>query len=77
MEYRMKWEDNVYFIISVSITLASVGILLVLSLLHKFYWERGYLDEPISVEERLNRTTWRNLDCDDYFRKHSCIKVLR
>lgn len=41
--YVMKWNEDVWFLLSMAVTLLSVVILLILGLLHKLKWEPMYL----------------------------------
>jgi len=41
--YVMDWQTNIWFQMSLGITLFSVVILIILSLLHKLWWEPKYL----------------------------------
>lgn len=43
MTYQMVWTENVWFLMSMIITVLSVLILAVLGILHKFVWEPKYL----------------------------------
>ena len=42
-DYQMNWKTNILFIISLVISLMTVVIVLALSLIHKFCWERDYI----------------------------------
>jgi hypothetical protein len=43
---------------------------------HKFYWESQYLKEDAKITESFSKDRWKNNNCDEYFKKYGCIRLL-
>ena len=67
--YKVVWNENAWFIITLVVNLAIVVLVLTMFVLHKLWWERVY-SAPISEEGKdkgFIRKNWYNMACDMEF----------
>lgn len=67
---EFEWSTDIYFLLSLAITVMNIGIVLVMFLFHRFKWEVYYnLEEAGKKDPKFDRKTWWNDDCDIEFDK--------
>jgi uncharacterized integral membrane protein len=70
VEYEFKWEESNLFLISLALNALTFGIIFMLFVIHKCFWERKYTKELIKVNKKYKtfvRKIWRNRECDNEF----------
>jgi len=68
--YETNWETNPFFMITLLFNIAFIAIITGLITFHKLWWENLYTKErPEKVAGKLNRDLWKNMECDEEFRK--------
>jgi hypothetical protein len=68
------WQNSPLFLASVALNAATFAIVLLLFLVHKCFWERGYKqqrDRQGKVSKKLARQVWENQECDEVFSRLS------
>lgn len=69
--YVFNYKTNGFFIVALILNLLALGMVIMLLITHKCYWEPTYLTEPDGGKKDnvLKKASWSNKDCDKYFEK--------
>ena len=68
-QYETDTGTNGFFLITLIINVFCIGIVLVLLVLHKCWWEKLYTKErEKKITGKMNRELWENKECDEDFK---------
>lgn len=66
--YEFDWRNDGYFMVSLIITIANVLLVLLILVIHKLFWEKGYRKVIEGAKNKnLIKETWGNEACDKAF----------